>query len=139
LFDSVTRLVVASSAASSSAATLLEAYRSLSSTNSPTQQQVEASAKDVIQRLTLFVSTAMNFPTPANSVGTDQMEKHMRVMQLEETLQRERSSVRCLLSFLGDAKPDFFLLSLFPLEICRNCSQAQGSSPIALAMTRTEP
>jgi len=91
--DSVTRLVVASSAASAAAATLLEACRQLSSTNSPTQQQVEASAKDVIQRLTLFVSTAMNFPTPANAVGSDQMEKHMRVMQLEESLQRERSSV----------------------------------------------
>jgi hypothetical protein len=88
---SVTRLIVASSSASGAAATLLEICRALSSVNSPTQQQIESSARDTIQRLTFFVSTVMNLPSPANA-GVTQAAQHMRVLQLEETLERERSN-----------------------------------------------
>lgn len=89
----MTRLIVASSTASAAAATFLDACRAITGPSSSTQQQIEASAKDTIQRLTVFVSTVMNFPAPAGQ-SVNQAEKQIRVLQLEQTLERDRSNVR---------------------------------------------
>jgi len=113
-FHSVTRLIVASNTSSAAAATFFSACRAVSGSSSSTQQQIEAYAKETIQRLTIFVSTVMNFPAPSDQSVT-QTEKHLRMLQLEQTLEKDRSNVRdphCLVSLSSLAHASSVSLSL---------------------------